>query len=392
MLKIAALIIVAAFIFELFAFQKGDNTPVGPDVTQPDTNATTVFGIAIANGTVVSYGDALGVSIAIAGNDTRLNETIEGLKKDGFIAYTKNEQNKITLNLAKGANTTEAVSRLSKLNVTLASRAEISFKEPLTFQTANGPVVLSGKSIRITMDPSVPVGYKIGIKISANLQDDKIVESMYDLITIKKDLIVVATVAKMHDEYIAIGNIPWENRDIDMASMTMYLSSNLTNVSIQPIPSHNVTFSKPISDESLQSILALNLSYLRNYSNNGIYVTRNFTDSGKVKEDLLPIISKENASLLFPYSNFRATFATENFSQQFFESAFENATIFFYRMLTLRIGEVIYDEENKPYTVINRDYTDWFFNTNDTVGTSPVAIRANLFGNKLINYTVVEEE
>jgi len=116
-IKLLAILVVLFFLFETFSIYstpRGANIPVdtgtGTD-TSTQNQSTSLFGIAVANATVVSYGDSLGPSINVAGNSSELQQTIGKLKSEGIVTYTSPSQGGITLNLARGTNVSEVAKR-----------------------------------------------------------------------------------------------------------------------------------------------------------------------------------------------------------------------------------------------------------------------------------------
>lgn len=391
-LKVFAFFLVLVMIIEIPAlFMKNSNIPENTEQTteQPE-NVTILFGVAITNVTVSSYGSSLGSSIKVSGNSSKLDEIVKGLKSDKLVAYTTQEKNGLTLNLVKGANMSVVIERLSPLNMTMLSQAELTFDGPVVFTTEEGSQTISLQAIRADIDPSIPTGYKLGIKLMARIRNGAIIESQYAIVPIKLEIVTLAETVKLFPQYTAIAVLDWPDRAIDKNTTTAYLSERFSNVTVSTIINDTVSFSKPLSSTALFNITAMNLSYVKAIIPSRMLVSQDLTDAQLLEKDLHPILAPENITLIYPYSFARVDFTTENYSSDFLNSSFKNLGLFVYRKSTLRVGEKLYDDDGKPYKVIGRETTDLFTYKNETGGAEIVAIAAESIGNKILNYTVAE--
>jgi hypothetical protein len=392
-IKLLVILLVFAFLLEIFAFQNPSNVPTN-DNTQTTTDQTTqgeLFGTALANGTVVSYGDAYGVSITALGNSSELSSAVSKLKSEGHVTYTSPVQSGTSINLAKGANLSYVVGELSKLNITLEAGAEVSIKDPLLFKTDNGTVSTVVRSIKIKLNPSIPVGSRVGLRIIATLSGEKMTKAMYEIIPISQDILVIGRATELYPNYVAIGVLDWTGRYFESNVTMSYLSQQFNNVSMQSIINNTVMFSPMLDPTAAQKLSSLNLSYARNSSQRGILFYQNFTDNATLKRDLLPVLEISNTTLMYPLSYVRFDFKTQNYSEEFLNSSLPAATFFVYRESKIQIGEKIADDEGRNYTVINREYTTLLPYSNETGSASIINIRASIMGDKILNYTILDE-
>ncbi len=391
-LKLFAILLVVGFLTEMFAFGGNRNLPTDQSQgTDQPSGPQPVFGVAVVNATVGSYGDSMGLTIFAEGDSGLLASEAAKLKSEGLISYTSNAQGGLVFNLPRGANMSKVVERLTALNATLTAKADVNLKSELVFYTEKGPLKLPNKNLRINIDPSIPVGCDIGLKISASLTDTGIVESIYEIIPIEKDILTIADVAKLYPEHSAIAILAWPDRNVDKNATIAYLSRRFSNVGMVMIVNNTVAFSKPISMKGISSIFLMNLTYLRNASTRTLLFPTNFTDNSTLEKDIGPIIASENITLTYPLSYARIDFTTENFSRDFLNSSMDAAGMFIYRKVTLSLGTSVLDDAGRKYNVKNRDYTELIPYVNETGVTKLVQIRATILGNKLLNYTIYEE-
>jgi hypothetical protein len=392
-IKMFAFFLVLVMVIEIPAlyFRDSGLPEDNGQTTTPEENATqTLFGIAFANTTVSSYGSSFGSSITVVGNSSKLDEVVKGLKSDKLVSYQTNVKNGVVLNLAKGANMSAVVERLSPLNFTIYSQAELLFKDPVVFKTENGPLTLQLQGLKAEIDPSIPVGYKIGVKIMARIQGTSIIESQYIIVPMPTDFITTGETVKLLPEYSAIGILDWPDRSINKSQITDRLSERFSNVTVSTIINDTVAFSKPATIGSLVKIASMNLSYVRNVSLSQLFIYPNFTDNGTLENDVGQILASENITLVYPYSFVKIDFTTEQYSPDFLNSSLKSLDLFVYRNITMRISERVFDESQKPYRVMNRESSDLFLYKNETGGISILTIRADVVGNKVLNYTVTE--
>ncbi len=391
-IKLFAVLLVLAFLFETFAITQGSANILAEENGNEETQTPNLyFGVALTNATISSYGDVLGYSISAEGNPEKLEAEALRLKAEGLVSYTSKTQKGLVFNIPKGANLSGVVGRLAALNATLSARAEASLKDPLTFYTDNGTKSISVKSLRIEVDPTIPVGYQVGLRIKATITDERILEWLYEVTPFKKDIFVVGEVAELYPQHSAIGVLEWPDRRVDKNATVAYLSQKFSNVSILAITNNSVGFNKPVSLGTLGSIFAANLSYVQGVTANSLRINETFTDNVALENDLGPFLAAENISVVYPLSYVRIDFSTENYSREFLNSSMNAAGFFVYRLETIRIGSLIRDDEGREYAVLNRDYADLLPYTNETGVTELVLIRANVLGNKVLNYTIPEE-
>ena len=391
-IKVFAILLVLAFIAEMFAIGANRDLPesTGQEQEQP-TGPAPLFGVAFVNATVASYSDSMGSTISAEGNPALLENEAVKLKSEGFVSYTSKTQKGMVFNLPKGANITKVVERLAAINASMIAKADLTLKDGIVFYTKDGPVKMPNKNLRINLDPSIPVGYPIGLKITASLTQDRIIESVYEIVPIRKDILTVANVAKLYPDYSAIAVLEWPDRNQDKNATVSYLSQRFSNVGMVMIINNTVAFSKPVSLGTAGSIFLLNLTYLRNASTRSMLFYQNFTDNKALERDVGPVLASENITLGYPPSYARIDFVTENFSREFLNSSMKTAGMFVYRKATIQLGATVVDEEGRSYNVLSRNYTEMIPYVNETGVTKLVQIQASTLGNKLLNYTINEE-
>ncbi len=388
LVKIGVIALVLAFLLEIFAFQSAP--PVGVDDNTQTTTQQAILGIANANATVTSYSGALGPSVSVIGQHPELQDKVDKLKKQGLVDYTSPLQNGIVLNLGRDANISQVVQELSSLNLTLFASAELTFSEPIKFATQSGTLDIPVQRIKLDLDPAIPVGYTVGLRITASLYDGKIVEGKYDIVPINVRFLLRGEIIELFPEHTAIGVLSWGDRDFDPNKTEEYISNRYGDVNLYRILNSTVIFSKQLSEEQVSDIREENFSYVVEVGDMGLAINESFTNSSILESDLSPYLEAENITMGYPLSYLRVDFKTDDFSEEFFNASLENAVFFYYRNMTIRINEKVYDPLGNSFRVLGRDHTNLLEYTNETGGKIIVTADARVVGDMIYNYTIVE--
>ncbi|MFH1447708.1 MAG: hypothetical protein ABIG39_02495 [Candidatus Micrarchaeota archaeon] len=389
LVKAGVILLVLVFLLQILGMQGGSNTQIdtGPD-DQP--GESTVLGIAFANATVTSYGGALGASISVGGTHPDLSDVVARMKEEGIVEYTSPRQNGMVLNLARDADISVVVKRLSNMNLTLVSIAELSFSEPVNFSTSSGPIEISVRAIRIELDPSIPIGYTLGLKITAAIYDGKIYGGKYDIIPLKARFLLRGEVSELFRECTAIGVLDWNKRSFDRNATEQYLSQDFDDVIISSILNNTVSFSREIAPELVEEIGDANITHILNIGTAGMLIQSNFTDAGQLESEMSPFLESENITLSYPLSYIRIDFRTDEHPEEFLNSSLDAIQFFIYRNMTVRINENVYDAQGAEYKVLSRDYTSILEYANETGIMRIITVEAQVIGNVIYNYTVIE--
>ncbi|MCX6778166.1 MAG: hypothetical protein NT157_04765 [Candidatus Micrarchaeota archaeon] len=309
LIKLAVIVICLAFLLEVFAFQRNQSGSTTPETNDTEEGPSTV-GAGYGNVTIVSYGDSLGSEVKVYNYTPEAKSIAASLVSRGLaLYYSETPSGALVINLPRGSNISAIASELEGLNLPMRTRALVRFTAPVTFTTDAGPVTLEVGSLYMELDPGLPAGRLIPVRVQASISGgravDKYVEPYYNV----EYFYAPAAITGLTGHYVTAGFFAWENRSFDAAAIATNLSGQFSNFSFLPLLNNSVGFLRPLNATEFESLKSLNLSYVSSVDSSSASIANNFTDKQKLSEDFSAALPPEIAfSLSYPYSLMRMEF------------------------------------------------------------------------------------
>ncbi|VVC03670.1 Uncharacterised protein [Candidatus Burarchaeum australiense] len=213
--KTGVVVICLAFLFELFAFG-GRSDVTTPVNNQTNQSSLPVTGVAIAEGTVSSYG----TEIFLAGADADARAVISSLEASGAVQYSApGPGGLLVLNLARKVNASDVAGQFQGTNATLTARARLRMPTTLNFTTNNGSVSAAFQDISIDLDPSMAVGTNVSVRVTASILGGEVITYIAVPVSLAVSFSANATVAGYTPEHALLVTVPWQNRLFDDAAL-----------------------------------------------------------------------------------------------------------------------------------------------------------------------------
>ncbi|MCK4714571.1 MAG: hypothetical protein KAT35_03280, partial [Candidatus Aenigmarchaeota archaeon] len=215
LMKAGVLFIVFAFMFEIFAFGGGGQ----PEPEIPDGNGGTgepITGIALVDGTVLSYGR----EIVVFDVDEDAQAVIALLEDEGVVQYTAPAPGGATvLNLVRNANVSDIAERFEGTNASLVARARLKMPVLINFTTNQGQMSAVFQDITTDMEPDVPIGSNVSIRLTATMVDGLVTSYLAEAVSIEISFSAKARVLDYEPTHFVRVTVPWEERLFEDAAV-----------------------------------------------------------------------------------------------------------------------------------------------------------------------------
>jgi hypothetical protein len=343
-LKLVALLVVALFIFETFAYQGPRTTAQQPANTGQSTPGAAVAGAAIVDATVLSYGSEL----AIANIDAKAQAVIDQLKARNIVQYaSRRPDGAFVLNLDRKANMSEIAGLFEGSNATIAARARLKMPTIINFTTSTGAVSAVFQDISLEFSPQVPVGGNISVRINANIRDGAVESYSAYPVAIRVKFNASARIASYEPSHYALFAVRWEDRNFDGAGLKAAFAARYPNG----------TFTLLRNDSVLIDVTGLNFSeaYVAGTYIGRIEVLDNFTDRQRLQDDLFAAGSQAPAQ--FPDSQVVLEFQGENANLSFVGGFAKYYVTKDYRKAVIELPAEVKADNNRTYELAERNLT-----------------------------------
>jgi len=340
-LKAAAVLIVLAFLFELFSMGGRYTEPSG-QAGENQTVSQQVTGVSMVEGTLLAYEP----QIYVFNVDEEARAIVGALVDDGTVEYaTPEPDGSLALNLPKKANVTQIAASFAGTNATLIARGRLRMPSNITFTTNTGNVSAEFRDVIVEMLPDVPVGRNVTVRVTGTILDGKVTTYLAVPVSIKLSFPANATVLGYSPAHAVLVEVPWEKRLFDDAALrTEFLARypagelSLYRNSSVLVALENATFEQGYVVAKAADMLIINES---------------FTDKARITDDLLS--ANVLAPPYFPSTNITLKFEGEkNVS---FISDFVNYTsLADYREASLELPALL-EYQNRTFELVGRNLT-----------------------------------
>ncbi|RLG20114.1 hypothetical protein DRN67_00855 [Candidatus Micrarchaeota archaeon] len=230
-MKLIAILVVLAFLLEIFAFGGGGSMPIDDGTGRINDSGEVIVGIAVVEGKLTSYGREL----FVLGDEGEIGPIIDELEAEGLVQYTApGSGGSVVLNLARHANITELAAEFDGVNASTAARARLQLPTEINFTTAEGwKSAAFQDSAWVEIAPVVEIGENLTVRITANILGEVVVEYAAEPVSIEISFSANATVVEHQPAHTAVVQIGWDERAFDdgalqEAFLSLYPDGNFT--------------------------------------------------------------------------------------------------------------------------------------------------------------------
>ncbi|MDO8339781.1 MAG: hypothetical protein Q7T16_03935, partial [Candidatus Burarchaeum sp.] len=214
-LKAGAVLIVLAFMFELFSMGGRYTEPSG-QAGENQTALQQVTGVSVVEGTLLAYEP----QIYVFNVDEKARAIVGALVDSGAVEYAAPEPDgSLALNLPKKADVTQIAAGFAGTNATLIARGRLRMPSNITFTTNTGTVSAEFRDVTIELLPDVPVGRNVTVRVTGTILDGKVTSYLAVPVSIKLSFPANATVVGYSPGHAVLVEVPWENRLFDDAAL-----------------------------------------------------------------------------------------------------------------------------------------------------------------------------
>jgi len=360
LLKLVALVVVALFLFEMFAFQ-GPRTAQQPQLpadTGQNASGAAVGGAAIVDATVLSYGSEL----AIVNIDAKAQAAIDELKARKLVQYTaRRPDGALVLNLERKANMTEVAGLFEGSNATIAATARLKMPSVINFTASATGAQVSAvfQDISLEFSPQVLVGENVTVRINANILDGEVQTYSAYPIAIRVSFGAAARIVSYEPGHFVLFGVKWEDRNFDDAGLRAAFAERY--------PDGNITILRNSSVIAGTAGLNFSEGYVTAIYLDRIDVNQSFTDKRRAEDDLVQAGVQQ---LSFPDSQVILEFAGEDANVSFVDAFFKYYVRKDYRNAMLELPAEV-SANNRTYALKDRS-------VGAEVAAGPVGSEVNL--------------
>jgi len=280
LIKIAALLLVAAFVIEMVAFG-AIRLPGGTGGSTGSTSGSQ-FELS-ANATVASFDP----SLLVFGKTAQIDSVASLLKSSGQITYAVPvDENTTAYNLGAGANQTAIAIAFSDAGATVLAGASLQLPAELNVTLANGSVAnLGGASLKNYIDARILPGSIVGVRFQAAEKNGALAGwGSVTLVPLPASFNSSAQVMNVTSNSYVI-SIPWDQRRVGKSDIEDGLSTAL-NATARYSERSFLKPKKNLTSQDLAAISRLNLSYVTRVAPESISISTDFTNSSQITSDL----------------------------------------------------------------------------------------------------------
>jgi hypothetical protein len=345
-LKIGVLVLVLAFLTQVFSFQGGGSyvdDVGGEEIPTPTPMPPGVLGLAAADATVSGYPQSI-ITLAgtAAGEDEELQQRLRDLTAEGQVAYfnSANPDN-INIVLAEGADVVGVAWNITIdfPDYVLFAEAELALPEELEFETAQGNVSATLRpEIEILMEPLTPVGSNVSLVVRAMLVGEEVSEFQVQVAEKEGVLLVEGNVAELLDEWMIDAQVPWTERNtLDLAGLQGALNSTYPNSSVNYELNQLISVGE-ITDEERDALGEF--EYVMFAVGGSVVIGDDFVNQTKAEEDFRSVLG-ENASIDFPASLLSINVSSGELNESFLHEATGLEELEVKRAGVFELGEIV---------------------------------------------------
>lgn len=352
-IRIFAVLVVVAFVFEIIAFNQPQNVNRG-SASGTSTNATgsnldNFQGNAVGNITVVSWDPAL---IVLNENEITLKE-IEAMKAEGLVAYSSNTSQGLILTLAQKKAFAEVAARIYATNATALADTAGSVSGAKV--QGDGFVrSAQGGTFTFRLPPLFEQGDVFEAVFPALVQNGKIVAVGNAEPTVQPSVSALFAPEKMNvsSRYYVL-QVPWELRN---SVNSTELSAALGGANVSVKKRSMIQFDSSTSQEKIAALSSNLPSYALSFQQNSISVPGGFVDRQKAEDDLY----SRGVKAVFPNSTVQISGVKGMepnltlIAQEAAKYGMGNATITPAYVIAVTLPKKI-DVEGKNYTTVLRE-------------------------------------
>ena len=340
-LKAGAVLIVLAFMFELFSMGGRYTEPPGPaggNQTVPQQSS----GVSVVEGTLVSYEP----QIYIFNADEKARALVEALVDSGTAEYAALQPDgSLALNLPKKANVTGIVEAFAGTNATLVARGRLRMPLNITFTTSTGPVSAEFRDVTVELVPNVPLGRNLTVRVTGTILEGKVTSYVATPVSVKMSFAANATVLGYSPAHGVLVEVPWENRLFDDAALRAEFLARY--------PAGNFSLSRNSSVLVALENASFEQGYVVAKEAGALVIDDNFTDRRRITDDLLS--ANVLAPPYFPSTTVLLKFEGEK-NLSFISDFLNYASLVDYRQAQLELP-VVLEYQNKTFELMNRSLT-----------------------------------
>jgi len=337
LIKVFTLLLVAAFMLELFSMRSSVTNTPSLNNTSPNPEPS-LYGTGQTSATLLSYREYL--NVFKTGRDLTANSSLGEIMNIDGVGYLNRQGGALIVILDQSSNApliaSEIKQKFPDLNVTAVGQFELP--PTVEFTTSEGKKNVSMNAvIELEVEPDILPGDNVTLSLIGLVSGDSLTGTpLAKVIPTPGEALANATIKNATYDYGAVAIIPWESRNLDASSIREALSEEVENLSVNYSPRSFVLVNSldSASDEIVKKVE--NLSYVTGVFSTEVDLINEMNDSEKLGSDIKGILGN-NTTIDYPSSMIQMTFHSENLSKDgLFRSIGWTPVV--YRMVSIEVG------------------------------------------------------
>ncbi|MCX6776741.1 MAG: hypothetical protein NTY73_02075 [Candidatus Micrarchaeota archaeon] len=315
LIKVFTLVLVAAFMLELFSMRSSVTNTTSLNSTTPSQEPS-LYGTGQTSATLLSYKEYL--NVFKAGRDLTINSSLGEIRDIDGVGYLNRQGGALIVVLDQSANVPLIASEIEQMFPDLNVTAVGQFELPPTveFTTSEGKRNVSMNAvIELEIEPNILPSDNVTLSLIGLVSGDNLAGSpVAKVIPTQGEALANATIKEATYDYGAVAIIPWGSRNLNASRIREALSNEVWNLSMNYSPRSFVLVNglDSASDEIVKKVE--NLSYVTGVFSTEVDLRDEMNDSEKLGSDIKGILG-DNTTIDYPSSVIEMTFHSENLSK-----------------------------------------------------------------------------